>query len=278
VIDLHLHTTASDGRSTPEALVAEAAAAGIRTMAVTDHDTVAAIRAVQISARAASVDVVPGIEITAVLDGQDVHVLGYFLDATDAALLEFLARQRADRRRRLGEIVDRLARLGVPVDADALAINAGRETGKAVGRPLVAAALVAAGYVKDIAEAFEKYLAEGRPGFVGRRGAEPAEVVAIIARAGGLAAVAHPGKLRRDDIIAPLARDGMPAIEVFHPDHTDEDVRRYETMARGLGLLMTGGSDYHGRGSGRADGFGRIGLPREHFERLVARAHGAGRP
>jgi predicted metal-dependent phosphoesterase TrpH len=274
VIDLHLHTTASDGRSTPDELVREVAAAGVTTMAVTDHDTMTAVADVRVAARALGIRVVPGVEITAVHEQRDVHMLGYFLDADRPALVTFLQRQREDRRRRLREMAARLQSIGVPIDISAAA--EADASGKALGRPMLAAALVAAGYVASTREAFDRYLGEGQPAYVERSGGTPAEIVALVAAAGGVASLAHPGKLGMDEIIAGLAAAGLPAIEVFHPDHDGLDVHRYLDVAARHGLLVTGGSDYHGPGSGRTSGLGRVRLPRADFDRLAARAGWSG--
>jgi 3',5'-nucleoside bisphosphate phosphatase len=219
------------------------------------------------------VTVVAGIEITAVQAGRDVHILGYFFDPAHDELTAFLSEQRADRRRRIVEMLDKLAALGVTLDASALAD--GSTSGRALGRPLLARALVEAGQARDVQDAFDQFLAEGRPAFVARRGAGPAEVVALIGRAGGIAAVAHPGKQRLDATVRALASNGLGAVEVFHPDHNAHDVERYRQMAKACDLLITGGSDYHGPGSGREHALGRVGLPADDFDRLVA-AH-AGR-
>jgi predicted metal-dependent phosphoesterase TrpH len=269
VIDLHMHTTASDGRLSPRALVAAAAAAGIQTIAVTDHDTTAGVAEATAAGRDAGLTVVPGIEITAVHEQRDVHVLGYYLDGSHPDLAAFLVRQRADRRRRIVELVERLGALGAPIE-----LPADLMTRESIGRPVVAAALVAAGHVSTMQEAFDRYLAEGRPAFVPRTGGAPAEVVALIAEAGGCAALAHSGKLKVADLdafVASLAEAGMPAIEVHHPDHDEADRTRLLGLAARHGLLVTGGSDYHGPDDGRADAFGRIGLPPDDYERLVAR-------
>lgn len=274
MIDLHMHTTASDGRSTPEALVREAAAAGCRTIAVTDHDTVASVPAVGAAARAAGLGFVPGIEMTAVDRGRDIHILGYFVDANDAAFGAFLVEQRALRRTRVTAMAERLASIGAPIDVDDV-VAAAAQSGRAIGRPAVAAALVAAGHARDVQDAFDRYLAEGRPGHVARIGASPAEIVGWIRRVGGLASIAHPGKYGRDDLIPQLAEAGMAAIEVFHPDHPEPDVERYRALAGTLGLALTGGSDYHGPGTGRAAALGRVGLADEAFHALMLRATGS---
>lgn len=276
MIDLHLHTTASDGRSTPEALVAEAAAAGCRTIAVTDHDTTAAVDRVAAAARDAGVAFVAGIEMTAVDRAKDIHILGYGIDTADAELAAFLAEQRVLRRARVVAIAERLSAAGAPIDVDALLTSAA-STGRALGRPAIAAALIAAGHVPTVNDAFDRYLAEGRPGFVVRDGAAPAVIAERILRAGGVVSIAHPGKYGRDDLIAPLVDAGMGAIEVFHPDHDRADVERYQAIAASFGLVMTGGSDYHGPGTGRASALGRIGPPPEQLDALMALAAARGR-
>jgi predicted metal-dependent phosphoesterase TrpH len=268
MIDLHMHTTASDGRSTPEQLVQEVLARGIATMAVTDHDTTAAWDEVNAAAVAAGVTCVPGIEITAVANGRDVHMLGYFLDHTHPELVTFLAQQRVDRRRRVREIADLLARLGAPVDIESATLTS-QLIGRAWGRPIVAAALVEAGHVANFREAFDRYLGEGRPAFIERIGVSPAEVVALVARAGGVASMAHPGKTQKDHLIPDLVAAGLKAIEVYHPDHDVADTARYLQMARTYNVLPTGGSDYHGPGSGRDEALGHVHLPVMDFERLA---------
>ena len=270
MIDLHLHTTASDGRSTPQELVCQAYAAGLRTIAVTDHDTVAALPEVRTEAAARGMSLVAGIEITAVSGGRDLHILGYFIDETHSGLAAFLEVQRADRRRRVAEIGERLLALGISIDVAALLDQAAREHGRAVGRPAIARALVEGGFASDIADAFDRFLGAGAPAFVERRGASPEAVITHIVDAGGVASVAHPGKSGRDDLLPGLAHHGLRAIEVFHPDHTDKDAARYLATASELGLLVTGGSDYHGPGSGRSVALGQVSLDTRYFTDLLA--------
>lgn len=272
MIDLHLHTTASDGRSTPEQLVQRAHRAGLSIIAVTDHDTVAGVAAARAAAAPLGLRVVTGIEITAVNDGLDIHVLGYFFDDHDTQLAEFLASQRADRVRRVIEILDRLVELDVHVDRERILAKAAEQTGKSLGRPEVARALVAGGHVPNIQEAFDLYLAAGRPAFVARRGSTPGEVIGILARAGGIASLAHPGKLGLDALVAPLAAAGLVAVEVHHPDHDAAMVEKYEALAMLHGLARSGGSDFHGPGSGRAERLGEVILPAGVFQELERRA------
>lgn len=266
-----MHTTASDGRSSPEALIGEVSAAGCRTVAVTDHDTVAGVAAAREAAMRAGLSLVSGIEMTAVVDGTDVHILGYFIDIADAALGEFLRLQRERRRERVAAIADRLRQIAAPVDVAAI-LETPADSGRAVGRPAVAQALVAAGHAADIAEAFNRFLAEGRPGYLPRVGPGPAEVIARLRAAGGISSLAHPGKLQRDHLIEPMIAAGLDAVEVYHSDHTVGDVVRYQALADRHGMMVTGGSDYHGPGSGRTTGLGEVGLPPAAFNRLVTHA------
>jgi predicted metal-dependent phosphoesterase TrpH len=244
--DLHMHTTASDGRCTPRELVNRVVAAGITNMAVTDHDTVAAVAEVRALAEAKGVAVHPGIEITAVEDGRDIHVLGYFLNPEEPRLLEFLRVQRETRVTRVHTIAARLAELGLPIDLAALLEEAGRNLGRSIGRPQIARALQQAGHVADTKEAFDRFLGNGGPAYVGRPGSPPEVVIGIIHRAGGVASLAHPSRTRIDMRIEALAIAGLDALEVYHSDHDEAAVHRYHNMASELGLLMTGGSDFHG--------------------------------
>jgi hypothetical protein len=245
VIDLHLHTTSSDGRCTPAELVELAAAAGVTTMAVTDHDTTAAIADVHALAAARGIEAVTGIEITAVHAGRDVHMLGYFFDLRDAPFAAFLAAQRERRVARVEAIVARLAELGLPVDMTPLLDLARRFRGQSVARPHVARAMVAAGYVKDARAAFDQWLGDGRPAFVERAGPSPRDVIAAVHAAGGLVSLAHPGRTRIDGEIPGLVADGLDALEVYHSDHDADLTAAYGVMVARWGLLATGGTDFH---------------------------------
>ena len=273
MIDLHTHTTASDGRCTPSELVARAVAAGVEVLSVTDHDTVAAWEEASTRCAAAGIELVPGIEITAILDGADVHVLGYFIDAWAPALHAFLAEQRRRRIDRVRQMIDRLGSFGIRLDADAILQPGIDDTSKAVGRPWIARALVAGGHVETANEAFDRWLSRGRPAFVPRLGVRPEEVLARIHEAGGVASLAHPALLARDELIAGFAAAGFDALEAYHSDHDAESTLRYLGLADRLGLAVSGGSDYHGDGSHGTLGPGSVSLPREAYEKLKARSH-----
>ena len=270
MIDLHLHTTASDGALSPSELVLEARAAGLSIISITDHDTTAGYDAARAVAPGAGVELVPGIEISAVADGRDVHVLGYFIDPQSAVLRGFLERQREDRLRRVREMGARLAALGAPIDVEPILAEALR--GRSVGRPQIASALLARGHVATRDEAFDRFLEYGGPAYVARCGASASDVISIIHAAGGLASLAHPGLLRRDHLIAPLAAAGLDALEVRHSDHDAATEAKYRALAQSLGLLVTGGSDFHGDNGHRICRLGSLTLTEEEFAALKTRA------
>jgi predicted metal-dependent phosphoesterase TrpH len=271
VIDLHTHTTASDGHLSPADLVREAWMAGIRVLAVTDHDTTSAMADVGRASAQFGLTHVPGIEITAIDDGRDVHVLGYFFDVASTPLVECLAGQRAARRDRVRAIGARLARAGMPIDVERLLAEASPQ--RALGRPAIAAALVAAGHVRTMHEAFDQWLVEGRPAWVPREGPGVREVVDLLHGAGGIASLAHPVLYGRDDDIPRWREAGLDAIEVWHSEHDATTSARYLDIARRLDLLATGGSDFHGdhpaglvRRCPRL--LGRVTLPEGEFARI----------
>lgn len=270
MIDLHAHTTASDGVLTPEALVKRATAAGITVLSVTDHDTTAGLPAARDAATREGVMLVTGIEITAVEDDRDVHVLGYFFDPHDSQLIEFLAAQRNDRVRRVHEIVERLRAIGCGIDAEPV-YAAASQSGRSVGRPHIADALIAAGHARDRSDAFDRLIGANGLAFVPRRGRRASEVVAVIRTAGGIASLAHPGLTRRDDLIPELAAAGLTALEACHSDHDAAAEAHYRQLAARHGLAITGGSDFHADGDHHAGTLGSVGLPPEDFAALQER-------
>ena len=259
MIDLHLHTTASDGTLSPSELVARARAAGLSVIAITDHDTTAGTCAARASARDAGMELIPAIEISSVDGGRDIHMLGYFLDAESPALLTFLEGQRVERLRRLTEMGGRLASLGCAIELTAILDSA--RCGRSVGRPQVADALVRSGHAASRDDAFARFLEYGAPAFVPRAGASPFDVIRIVHDAGGVVSMAHPGLTRRDDLIPAMAAAGLDAIEVRHSEHDAETEARYRGVAAELKLSPTAGSDYHGDIGRRAGALGSVVMP-----------------
>ena len=246
-----------------------AAAAGVRVLGLTDHDTVAGCAAAAAACTSAGITFVPGIEITAIVEKADVHVLGYFLDVESPGLLAFLAAQRRARIDRVRRMVDQLAAHGIALDADAIVAPAVADTSRSAGRPWIARALVAGGYVADASEAFARWLGRGRPAFAPRKGPSPADVFARIREAGGVSSLAHPVQTGHDEWIPAFAREGLDALEVYHSDHDAEATRRYLGVARELTLAVTGGSDFHGDPSHGPVRPGAVSLPEEDYDRLV---------
>ncbi|MDI6893243.1 MAG: PHP domain-containing protein [Bacillota bacterium] len=241
--DLHVHTTASDGTWDPARVVREAARLGLAGVAITDHDTVAGVAEGVAEGARAGITVVPGVEVGAERGSEEVHVLGYFVDVDHRGLRATLLRLQGSRERRMERMAERVARLGMPVSLQRVRELA---AGGALGRPHMARALVEAGYATSVKEAFERFLERGRPGYVPREHISPEAAVGVIREAGGAGVLAHPGLLRDDSFIPDLVACGLAGIEVYYPEHGPEAVARYRAMARRLGLMATGGSDFHG--------------------------------
>jgi 3',5'-nucleoside bisphosphate phosphatase len=245
LVDLHAHTTASDGSDPPQALVKAAAAAGVGVLAVTDHDTVTAVPAAQQAGQDLGVEVLAGCELTTLVADRVVHVLvyGHGLLAPDLAdAVEVARRGRQQRNLAIGQRLHRLTGVGYQ-DAAEVA------RGSALSRAHFARALIAAGVVTDVAEAFDRYLSTGRPAYVPAPSLPVADAVALAAKAGGVAVLAHPGRLPpgdRDRVLAEAMAAGIDGVEVWHSQHDPELRRALGDLVQRRGLLATGGSDYHG--------------------------------
>lgn len=271
-IDLHTHSNRSDGTDSPSELIANAVAAGLDVIALTDHDsTVGWDEAEQAAMDAGSIELVRGIEISTKLDGKSVHLLGYEFDPTDVALLEELERVLDGRNGRLPKIVAKLNALGIEITV--AEVEAKAKNAKASGRPHVADVLVDKNVVADRDQAFNDYLTPGRPGYVERYAAPLEGAIGLLRAAGGKTVLAHPWSRGSDQVLTPqriagLAELGLDGIEVDHNDHDLESRARLGQLARELGLAQTGSSDYHGTGKA-ADFFLGCNLTaRDQFERL----------
>jgi predicted metal-dependent phosphoesterase TrpH len=241
-------------------------------MSVTDHDTMAGVAGAAVVACDLGMAFIPGIEITSVHGGRDVHVLAYHLPELSEALRELLATQRKNRIARAQTIADRLAAAGAPIDVGALMDAAAGLGGKSLARPQIAQALIDAGHVASVAEAFDRFIGEHCPAYVPHTGASPIEVVELINQAGGVASLAHPGYTKKDDIIPQLVDAGLTAIEAYHSSHDHESTARYIAAARHHNVAITGGSDYHGEGTRRSEFFGVTSLPVSEFDAFMMRS------
>jgi len=249
--DLHTHSTASDGTGSPADNVRLAREIGLAAVALTDHDTTAGLEEALAEGARLGIRVVPGVELSTMANGLEIHVLGYFVDWRDARWRERLGTQRDARMRRNAMLLERLAALGMPVTMEEVErAAAGRASGGSIGRPHIAEAMVARGYVSSTAEAFERYLGSEGAAYVHVPRPTPLEAVRWIHEAGGAAVIAHPGLYGRDELVESLLEAGTDGIEAYHSDHGPEDEARYAAMAARHGVIATGGSDYHGARGG----------------------------
>ena len=245
-VDLHMHSTASDGSLSPAAVVEAARRAGLRAIALTDHDTLEGIPEARRAADAVGIRVVAGTELSVMFEGRELHLLALHVDRS-AALEAELADLREARRSRAERIVARLHTLGVPLPLDAVLAEAGEG---AIGRPHVARAMVAGGWARDFRDAFDRYLGNGRPAHVEKRRLDAGDAIQLVHDAGGLAIFAHPGTTGSRERIERLAALGLDGVEVLHPSHTSEDLARLDALVRHFHLVPSGGSDWHGASDG----------------------------
>ncbi len=277
MIDLHTHSTFSDGSLTPEQLVREAERAQLAALALTDHDSIGGLERFMAACSKSIVRGVPGVEISVDCSPSDatMHILGYFVDTSNAELIEHVNRLRDGRQHRNEEILKRLNAMGLVVNMQEIAAYAGENN---VGRLHFALALVARGYVRTTQEAFDKYLAKGKAGYANRVRFTPLGGVEMIRKAGGIAVLAHPftlklGKQALTDCVRELVQGGLQGIEIYYPQHAPKLVRQYLDLAEQFHLVATGGSDFHGTSMpdvklGR--GFGVLNVPNTVLEQLDA--------
>jgi hypothetical protein len=247
-IDLHIHTTASDGTLTPSQTVQLAKERRLKAIAITDHDTVDGVEEGLEEGKRLSLEVIPGVEISANAKKGTLHLLGYFVETEHGILKEKLEKLKEARSERNPRIVNKLNDLGIDITYQEVIQTSG---GGQVGRPHFAQVLVDRGYVGSIDEAFSRYLAQGAPAYVHKYRFEPKEAIDIILKAGGVPVLAHPFTLNGtpeelETIVTELIQDGLKGIEAFYPNHSREQIARYQTLAEKRGLVITGGSDFHG--------------------------------
>jgi predicted metal-dependent phosphoesterase TrpH len=265
--DLHLHTNFSDGTYTPEELVSQAIRHGLGAIALTDHDTVEGCARAGAACRLSGLEFISGAELTAEHNGNELHVLGYFLDTKNSTLLSEIAKFQSVRQNRIREMVSRLNALQVPLDVDAVFALANC---RSPGRPHVARALVNAGLCGSLDEAFERFLRKNRPAWVPKMKISARVAIELIHQSGGLAVMAHPGLNRTDEAIPSLVEAGLDGIECFHPKHPPATSEHYLRLVNRFHLLITGGSDCHGMNKGRPM-IGTVKLPYEHVAKMKAK-------
>ncbi|WP_027340266.1 PHP domain-containing protein [Halonatronum saccharophilum] len=242
-VDLHLHTTASDGSFTPKELVKRAVELGFSAIAITDHDTVGALKEGVELAKENGIEMVPGIELNTDYENTEIHILGYYIDFSDEKLVNKLISLQEARYNRIKNIVQKLNEVGIDIDFDNVA-NLAQDA--ALGRPHIAQLMLEKGYVKEWSDAFDKYIGKGCPAYVERKKLTPKEAIQLIKGVGGVPILAHPVLMERDDLLPKLIEWGIEGLEVYHTEHDKGDIKRYLEFVRENKLLMTAGSDCHG--------------------------------
>lgn len=245
IADLHIHTNASDGRLSPLAVVEQAIQSGLSSIAITDHDTVDGLLMLDQQGKLQNerLTIIPGIEFSGDLPDHEVHILGYNLDIYNKELREQLDVLIADRLQRTKKMIAKLAKLGYPIEFQRVLELAGRST--ALGRPHVARALVERGYFATVTDVFNQLLYKNGPAFVAHYKLSIPAVIELIKKVGGFPVLAHPGLIGDDSIVMNIIQSGILGLEVFHPKHQADEVKKYLRLASRYGLLVTGGSDFH---------------------------------
>jgi predicted metal-dependent phosphoesterase TrpH len=262
--DLHLHTVFSDGTYTPEELISNSSKCGLSAIAVVDHDTVGAIEPVMLAAFGQEIEVLPGIELSAEFEGQEVHILGYLIDYKNNKLIEKLETLKKNRIERIYKITDKLKDNGIALEAESVFDISGCGT---VGRLHVARAMVKAKLVGSIGEAFYKYIGDKGPAYVCNFKFSPAEAIKLIKEVGGIPVLAHPYTLDKDDLIPAFVKLGLEGLEVYYSEHSQGMVNFYLGLASKYNLLVTGGSDCHGNAKSEVK-IGSVKIPYELVEKL----------
>lgn len=271
VADMHCHTTCSDGLLTPSRLMEKAEAVGLGAISITDHDTLAAYDVLRMEGYNGPVKLIPGIEVSCTEDRRDVHVLGYYIDHKDPTLRAYIDFFKTDRERRAREMVERLQRLRVNISFDEVQDHAGTAP---IGRPHVAAVMVQRGFSKNLQNAFDVYLDTGKPAFVSKAPYSVKMAADMIHGAGGIAVIAHPGKTYHDPrLFLGLRTSGIDGVEVYHPSHWYVTREYYKALALQHGLLITGGSDYHGSREYDERNLGVFGVTQEHLDAIQEKVH-----
>jgi len=271
-VDLHIHSTASDGRLSPAEIVRKAVEGGLAVIAISDHDTIDGITLAQAAAKDFPwLIFIPGVELSTDYPEGEVHVLGYFIDYTDPELKAVLERMRNSRRERAQGMITKLGDLDIHIEWQRVQEIAGSGS---IGRPHIAQAMLEKGYIASIKEAFTKYIGRGGPAYVERKKRTPQEAVRLILRASGLPVLAHPFTASRDPeaLIAELKAAGLIGIEAYYNGYNADEVNKLVGLANKYSLVATGGSDYHGLDESNETMIGGADVPMEAAERLIALA------
>jgi len=271
-VDLHIHSMYSDGVFTPEKIIETAVEKGLKAIALTDHDSVEGVQRAIEAAKGKAIEVIPGVEMSATISGEDIHILGYFVDWKDPVLLKELAQIREDRKVRMREMLSLLREQGIDLDEQMVFDTISKSS---AGRLHLAKILLKEKAVSTLQNAFDKYIGNGKPCFVGYKHLNYANAIKTIKRAGGVAVLAHPGTMGNDKYIPDYVKAGLSGLEVYYNKHRPDIMRKYSALADKHGLIATGGSDCHGSINGK--GIIMMGSVKVKYEAVEKLRNAAGK-
>lgn len=264
--DLHIHSNSSDGKLNPAEIIDLAKKKELKVISVTDHDNIEGSEAMLKYNGTDGIEIIPGIELSADFHGREIHLLGYFLNFSNVALTEHLKLIKNLRIRRINKMIDKLKEFGINISSSALFEK--YSSSCSIGRPHLANEILEKGYVKDFQTAFHRYLGDGKPAFVKKENLNYEIIIELIRVSGGLSFIAHPGSYFRESALVDLRRAGIDGVEIYHPSHTDNHVKKYTKFAKDHSLLRVGGSDFHGYGEYDYDNIGRYFIGEDEVNAL----------
>lgn len=265
--DLHIHSSFSDGELLPEEIVKKASSIGLSAISITDHDTINGLEQAIKAGQEYGIEVIPGIELSVLVDDMDVHILGYYIDYKNEIFVNRIKEFELKRVERAKRIISKLNKLGIPIKYESVLEIANESV---VGRPHIANALLKGGFISSIREAFDNYIGYHCPAYVHKVQLSPQSAFSLIKEAGGIPVLAHPGTMHKDDLICSFIDKGLEGLEVVHPGHTIEKQNYYYSIANKYGLIVTGGTDYHGSYRGDAE-IGEYTVPLELVMKMKER-------
>ncbi|CAN5466267.1 PHP domain-containing protein [soil metagenome] len=267
--DLHMHTSYSDGRLSPYDLIYKAKKNNLQAISITDHDNISALKESMQIGKELGVEIIPGVEISSEINGQEIHILAYFINGDDEKFVSFLKKIRDSRIDRVRQMIKILNELGSKINAEEFIGRFAENI--SIGRPHIAMELVAEKFARNFAEAFMKYIGDNKPAYIKKVNPPYNETIKMISESGGLSFIAHPGKYVREEVMAELIRTGLDGIEIHHPSHSKSDLEYFTKIAADNFLLESGGSDFHGATKTDMQNFGKYYINHEKMLNMKRR-------